>query len=117
MRELVCIVCPRGCRITVDEANDMAVSGNFCKRGEKYAKKEVTSPQRTLTTTVAVFDAAIVRCPARTDMEIPKELITKAAAEAAAVKVSAPVKVGQVLLENICGTGAKLIATRNINRI
>ncbi|MBR6812613.1 MAG: DUF1667 domain-containing protein [Oscillospiraceae bacterium] len=117
MRELVCIVCPRGCRLTVDEANDMAVSGNFCKRGEKYAKKEVTSPERVLTTTVAISGAAIVRCPARTDIEIPKDLVMKAAAQAALVRVSAPVTVGQVLLENICGTGAKLIATRNINRI
>ena len=117
MKELVCIVCPRGCRMTVDEAKNLEVSGNFCKRGEQYAKKEVSSPERMLTTTVEITGAAIGRCPARTDVEIPKNLIMKAAAEAAAIKVSAPVKVGQVLLENICGTGAKLIATRTINEV
>ena len=54
-RELTCINCPMGCRITVTMEGDdiIAVEGNTCKRGFVYACNEVKSPVRTVTTSQA----------------------------------------------------------------
>ena len=52
MKELVCIVCPRGCRLKVDEENDFAVTGNTCPRGAEYGRNEIMAPTRVLTSTV-----------------------------------------------------------------
>ena len=42
MKELICIVCPRGCHLKVDA--ELNVTGNACPRGIVYGKKEVTAP-------------------------------------------------------------------------
>ncbi len=116
MRELICIVCPRGCHLTVDEANGCAVSGNFCKRGEVYGKAEVTNPVRVVTSTVAISGAADgeVRCPVKTADAIPKALIFDAMKAIEKTGIKAPVRIGDVVIENICGTGIALVACRNI---
>ena len=54
MTELICIVCPKGCHLKVDEENGYRVTGNSCKRGEEYGKKELTNPTRVITSTVRV---------------------------------------------------------------
>ena len=72
MTELTCICCPMGCRLTVDEDNDYAVTGNTCKRGAVYGRNELMNPTRVLTTTVAIDGAAHGRMPVRTEDAIPK---------------------------------------------
>ena len=78
MKELICIVCPRGCHLKVDEANDYAVTGNSCPRGAEYGRNECTHPTRVLTTTVKIDGAAYRRCPVRTERAIDKSLLFKA---------------------------------------
>ncbi len=116
--DLVCIVCPMGCRLTVQEdptkAKGYAVEGNICKRGVDYAVKELTSPTRMLPTTVKISDGFISRLPVRTTDAIPKDLIFKAMDEINKVKVKAPVKCGSVIISNILGTGVDIIATRSM---
>ena len=75
MKELICIVCPKGCRLRVDENDGYKVTGNTCPRGEEYGKMELTNPTRTITSTVAVRGAAHPRCPVKTTKPIPKGLI------------------------------------------
>ena len=72
MKELVCIVCPKGCRLSVDEENGYAVTGNSCPRGEEYGKNELRDPHRAVTSTVHISGAMHPRLPVKTDGEIKK---------------------------------------------
>ncbi|MBO5438240.1 MAG: DUF1667 domain-containing protein [Thermoguttaceae bacterium] len=111
-KELICIVCPRGCHLTVDE--NMNVTGNFCKRGEVYGKNEVTNPTRTITSTVKIAGGTIPRLPVKTSQPIPKGRIFDVMAEIDRLTVQAPVEMNAVLLPNVLGTGADILATREI---
>ena len=114
MAELICIVCPKGCHLKVDEET-FAVSGNSCEKGAEYGKTELKNPTRTLTSTVRLQNGALPRCPVRTSAPIPKGMMFDAMAVLEGITLTAPVKVGQVAVENILGTGADVIVTRNID--
>lgn len=114
MRELVCIVCPRGCHMEVDE--DLNVTGNFCPRGAEYAKAELTHPVRVVTSTVRLEGGAYRRCPVKTSAPIPRERIPELMAALATVTVRAPVEAGQVLIPDVLGTGADIVATRPMTK-
>ena len=112
MKELICIVCPKGCRLRVDENDGYKVTGNTCPRGEEYGKMELTNPTRTITSTVAVRGAAHPRCPVKTTKPIPKGLIFEAMQTLDGLELTAPVALGQVAVANVCGTGADFVTTR-----
>ena len=112
VREIVCIVCPNGCRIRCEKKQDEIVcSGQACKRGEAYAKSEMTHPMRTLTTSVKTIfpDSPVVSV--RTDGEIEKEKILDAAKLLDEVLVRQRLKIGDVVVKNICDTGVNIICT------
>ncbi|MCL2507957.1 MAG: DUF1667 domain-containing protein [Oscillospiraceae bacterium] len=112
MTEITCIVCPMGCRLTVDEQNDFAVTGNTCKLGENYGKNELKNPTRVLTTTVKIGGAIHGRCPVKTGGAIPKGKLFDAMKEIKKVRLESPVACGQVVLTNLLGTGIDVVATR-----
>ena len=107
--EMICIVCPRGCRLRVDE--EMNGTGNACPRGAAYAKAELTHPTRTVTSTVALSESAIGRVPVKTSAPIPKE---KMMAEIRRCRAAAPIACGQVLIKNVLGLDADVVATRTV---
>ncbi len=112
MKELVCIICPRGCRLKIDD--DMNVSGNFCPRGAKYAIQELTDPKRTLTSTVKI-DSKILRvCPVKSLYPLPKNKILEAMKFVNQIHLKAPIKMGEVVLNDLAGTGVPLVTTREI---
>lgn len=114
-RELTCIGCPMGCQITVTiNGEDLQVTGNTCPRGAEYAKNEVTNPRRTVTSSVKVTDGIAVRVPVKTKTDIPKEKIFDCMKEIKKTAVKAPVKIGDVIIENIAGTGVNLVATKDV---
>lgn len=110
--DLTCILCPRGCRLHVDE--QLNVTGNFCPRGKTYATQEASDPRRTLTSVVKVVGGSASICPVKTKEPIPKGLIGVAMKQIKTIEVEAPVKFNQVIDENIAGTGIHLITTLNI---
>ena len=114
MKELICIVCPKGCRLHVDETDGYKVSGNSCPRGEEYGKIELTNPTRTITSTVAVRGAVHPRCPVKTTKPIPKGMIVQAMETLNGLELTAPVALGQVAVANVCGTGADFVTTRGL---
>lgn len=114
MKELICIVCPRGCHLQVDENRGYAVTGNSCPRGEAYGRAELTAPTRVVTSTVRCSGGTLRRCPVKTGRAIPKGDIFRVMQALEEIEVKAPVKVGQVLAEDLCGTGADLVATRAV---
>lgn len=114
MKQLICIVCPKGCHLNVDEENGYAVTGNGCARGAEYGKKELTHPTRVITSTVKIAGAAHNRCPVKTDRDIPKELIFQAIKLLNSVELHGPVHRGDVVLFNILETGANFIVTKDM---
>ena len=115
MKELICIVCPRGCHLKVDVENGCAVTGNACPRGAEYGKMEVTHPTRVVTSTVRCTGALYPRCPVKTDRAVPKERMPEVMRALDGVTLAAPVRVGDVVVENVCGTGANVVATRDLS--
>ncbi len=112
-RELVCIICPRGCRLKVcGDADNPVVSGNSCKRGEIYAKEECTNPVRTLTSSVRIANRKNITVSVKTSAPIPKDKLFEAMEQIRKITVNAPVNSGDVLMENIFS--AKLVATKSI---
>jgi len=116
MREMICIVCPVGCRLQVDERPDgeIIVMGNGCNRGIPYAKKELTNPTRVITSTVKIKGGIHKRLPVKTSTDIPKGLNFDVMKELEAIEVESPIKVGTVLIKNVLGTGADIVATRDM---
>lgn len=114
MTELICIVCPKGCYLHVDEKNGFAVSGQGCPRGAEYGKIELTNPTRVLTSTVKAVGGAHRRCPVKTSGAIPKGMVFDAMRLLDGVELRCPVKMGQVVFADIMGTGIDFIATRDL---
>lgn len=111
-RELTCIVCPVGCRITAEiDGGELRISGNSCKRGEVYCRQEVTCPVRTVTSLVAIAGGEHPLCPVKTAQAVPKASIPAVLKALRALRVQAPVAIGDVLLKDIAGTGVDLVAT------
>lgn len=115
MKELICIVCPKGCHLRVDEQQDFAVTGNACKRGAAYGREEAFCPKRVLTSTVRVTGADERRCPVKLSAPIPKELIPQAMKLLNGVHLAAPIQLGQRVVVNVCGIGVDFVTTRAIN--
>lgn len=115
MTNLICICCPKGCHLSVDEKNNFAVTGNSCPRGAEYGKSEVTAPVRVVTHTVKTTSQEHPRCSVKTNAPIPKEKIFDIIDALNKTKVSPPVKIGDIIIENICGTNANIVATQNVN--
>lgn len=114
MTNLICIVCPKGCHLTVDENNDYAVSGYSCARGLAYGKEELKNPTRVVTSTVKIKDGLHPRCPVKTNGSIPQKLVWDAVNLLKGVELKAPVHTGDVVVKDICGTGVNFIVTKNI---
>lgn len=111
MTELTCILCPIGCRIRVDRDGDgLKITGYDCPRGLAYAREEMTAPKRILTAVVKGAGGESM-IPVKTKTAIPKEKIFPAMEEIKAITVSPPVKIGQVIKENLAGSGVPLVAT------
>ena len=112
MKELICINCPKGCHLMVDEENVYAVTGNSCPRGEIYGKNELLHPVRTVTSTVRVKGAAIRRLPVKTDRPIPKEKVFECMELLNHIEVTAPIRTGDIIKASILGTPANIVATK-----
>lgn len=116
IKELICISCPMGCHLKVDIENQ-TVTGNTCKRGEVYGIKEVTNPVRVVTSTVKIKSGELPVIPVKTKEAVPKDLNFKIMEVLRQVEVEAPIKIGQVIVENILGSGVDIVATRSIKKV
>jgi len=114
-RELTCVACPLGCQITVEyEGNEVfSVTGNTCKRGDAYARTEIVNPTRSLATTVKVEGGVHPVVPVKSNKPVPKSRMFECMKVINGFSVKAPVKIGQVLIPDILGTGADIVATNN----
>ena len=114
MTNLICITCPKGCHLTVDEENDYKVTGNACPRGAEYGRNEMLHPVRVITSTVKIEGADIARLPVKTDRPLPKEKMFDCMQLINSLSAKSPVNVGQVLAGNILGTDVNIVATKSL---
>lgn len=117
-KELICIGCPLGCSLEVEviDDNNLIVRGHSCKKGEIYGIKECTNPTRIVTTTVLVEGGVEVILPVKTERDISKHLVFDCVKALNNVTVQAPISIGDIIVENILGTGINIVATKKIVR-
>ncbi len=117
-RHLTCIGCPLGCplELSIRDGQLCAISGNSCPRGEEYARQEFSDPRRTLCTTVSCPTGLWPRLPVKSTAALPKAEIRTAARVLHGIQVEAPVRLGQIILENVADTGIDVVATRSLPR-
>ena len=112
-REITCIVCPRGCRMTADiQGETITVTGHTCSRGEKHAMAEILNPVRSLTSIVRVSNRNDTMVSVKSEQPIPKSEMFAIMEKIHAATVEAPVAIGDCVIDNICGT--RIVATKEI---
>lgn len=114
MKTLTCIACPIGCHLEIDVEDDYKVTGNQCIKGEYFGKKELKNPTRTVTSTVKIQGAIYPRMPVKTNEEVPKGKIFEIMDCLNNITLKSPVKVNQVIIQNVANTGANIVATRSM---
>ncbi len=114
-RDLVCIMCPRGCNISIDD--ELNVTGNQCPKGVKYARTEVQNPMRMVCTTVQTSFKDFPRLSVKTDDEIPLESIFEIMKEINKIVVNERLKPGNIVKKNLCGTNVNLVATSEMEEV
>ena len=114
--ELICITCPMGCTLNVTHEGEaiVDVDGATCKRGENYAEEELTDPRRMVTTTVRVRGGLHPLVPVYTSAPIPKARIFDLLDLIREAEIEAPVRVGEVVLENVVDTDVNVLASRDL---
>ena len=114
-KDIRCIVCPTGCLVHVENiSGELIIEGHSCKRGEEYAREEFIAPKRILTTTIRVENGFLLLVPVRSDNPIPKDKLRDALKEIAQILAKAPIKMGDILIENVVGLEINIIASRDL---
>ncbi len=115
MTQLICIVCPRGCTMHIEEKDGAySVTGNACKRGERFAVSEMTAPMRTICSTVRTAFPEAPVLPVRVSADIPKDRIFDVMQEINHVVVNTRVRRGDAVIQNVLGLGVDVIATSDM---
>ena len=117
-KDFVCIGCPLGCNITVKTDNGVIkdIAGNTCPQGADYVTKELTDPRRIVTSLVRVRGGVLPVVSVKTVADIPKDCIRDCIKALKAIELTAPVRMGDVVVENVCGTGVDIVATANMEK-
>ena len=111
-KNLICIICPRGCAMTASmKDGTITVTGHSCPRGEQYAIQECTDPRRTVTSTIRLANRE-ASVSVKTETPVPKARMMEVMARLRAAVVHAPVAIGDVLLEDVCGS--RIVATKTV---
>ena len=112
-RDITCIVCPRGCRLTADiQGETITVTGQGCPRGEKHAMDEILHPVRSLTSIVRVSNRRDTMVSVKSASPVPKGEMFAIMERIHETCVEAPIAIGDVIIDNICGT--QIVATKEI---
>ncbi|MHA2007877.1 MAG: DUF1667 domain-containing protein [Promethearchaeota archaeon] len=117
-KEIRCIVCPTGCLVHIENIDgELIIEGHSCKRGEEYARDEFIAPKRILTTTIRVEKGFLPLIPVRSDKPLPKEKLKETLKEIAKIKLTAPIKMGDILIKNVLDLDVNIIASRDLIKV
>ena len=117
-KEITCIICPLGCRLIIEHSEGAieSIEGFQCEKGREYAVEELLNPLRTLTTTIRIRNGAVPLVSVKTDKPVPKGKLFEVMDAISEVEVGAPVKIGDVLIENVVCLDVDIVATKNVER-
>ena len=117
-RTFTCIICPNGCEVEAEyEGTDvLSVAGNLCPKGRAYVTQELADPRRTIATSVCVRGGALPLASVRLTRPIPRDRIFDAMAEINRHVLDAPVRIGDVVIENVLGLGSDVVITKNVEK-
>ena len=107
----ICTVCPVSCHLVFRNGE---ITGNMCERGYTYMMDEIVSPKRNISSTVKINSSLHVRLPVKTSKAVDRDLLIDCTRQLDSIEVSAPIAIGDIVLENVLGTGANFVATRSI---
>ena len=114
-KNLICIVCPIGCRLkAAGTADDLKVSGNRCDKGVTYAYEEITNPMRMVCTTVKIKGGMHNVIPVKTDKAIPEKYKLEVVKAINNIEVISPIKMGEIVASNLFGTGVNIVTERDM---
>lgn len=118
-RQMTCINCPLGCQLEVEFDNQaiLRITGYRCQRGIEYAKKELLSPTRTITSVVPVLNGDVPMVSVKTERDIPKNKITECMLAMKNIRVEAPIEIGDIVLSNVANTNINIIATKRVQKL
>ena len=118
-RTFTCIVCPNGCEIDTEYegARVLSVSGNLCPKGKTYVTQELTDPRRTIASSIRILNGELPLASVRLTRAIPKDRIFDVMKASNGIELTAPVVIGQVVLQNVLGLDSDVIITKNVNAI
>ena len=116
-RTLTCIICPNGCELEIAYEGDqiLFVTGNKCPKGAEYAEQEIKNPMRTIASSVNLVGGSMPLVSVRVNDPIPKAKIMDVMEVIRKTTVTAPVKIGDVVIADVLGLGVDVIATRNVD--
>ena len=114
-KNLICIVCPMGCRLNVTGSlDDLKVSGGKCPKGDKYAFDEITNPMRMVCTTVKIEGGIHPVIPVKTDNVIPDKYKLDVVRAVKDITLKSPVKMGDIIISDLFGTGVNIVLERDM---
>jgi len=115
-KHFTCVTCPVGCEVDVELQNDniISIKGNKCDKVKEFVLQELKEPMRVLTTTVRIEGAKYAMLPVRTDKPIPKRLFTQVIEQLASIDLQAPVHISDIIVQDVAGSGANIVATRTM---
>ena len=114
-KNLICIICPIGCRLTVTgTSDDLKVSGNRCKKGISYAQDEITNPMRVVCTTVKIKGGIHKVIPVKTDKPISEKFKLEVVKAINSIELESPVKIRETVISDLFGTGVNIVAERDM---
>jgi CxxC motif-containing protein len=121
-KELICVICPDGCQLQteIQEGQEPTVTdviGNQCDKGPEWARQEIVNPMRTIASSVLVEQGDFPMVSVRTDSPISLKSIFHVMREIKAVKLKAPVKIGEIVIKNVAGLPCNIIATRDVQKV
>ena len=119
-KNMTCIICPMGCNLEITYDQDtnkvIKVTDNNCPRGPKYAEKELQNPTRTLTSTIKVENGTLPVVPIKSAGELPRDSLLQYMEVIRRATAIAPIHIGDILIQDILGSGINIIATAEVEK-
>lgn len=116
-KEMICIVCPNGCKLEVTYEDTITVKNALCPKGMQYARDELLNPVRNLTSTVKVLEGVLPLVSVRSNKPVPKDKLVEIVRFLKTIEIKAPVEFQQIIYEDIFNTGVDIIATRRVEKM
>lgn len=109
-----CLICPVGCEITYEQNNINSIKGNRCGRGKEFIINTFSEKKSIVSGRVKINGGIMSKIPVNTDIEVDSILAERILEEIKQITLNAPIKNGDVVIENILDSGVNIIAGRTM---